>query len=132
MTEPSRESGPAAGLIQSAVRLGASLLGVLQIRGELLTTELDEEIQRGARVLLLGFATLLASILGLLVAGFVIVIVFWDTHRIAAALGVLTAFVATAVGCGLALRREVRTRPRFLGASRTEIARDIEQLRRRL
>jgi uncharacterized membrane protein YqjE len=132
VAEPLREPGPAAGLIQSAVRLGGSLLGVLQIRGELLTTEVDEEIQRGARVLLLGFATLLASILVVLVAGFVIVIVFWDTHRIAAALGVLAVFVLTAAGCGLALRREVKTRPRFLGASRDEIARDIEQLRERL
>ena len=132
MAGPLHESGPAASLLQSAVRLGGTLLGVLQVRSELLTTEVEQEIERGAKVLLLGFATLLASILGLLVAGFVVVIVFWDTHRIAAAAGVLTAFVATAVGCGLALRREVKRRPKFLGGSRDELARDIEHLRRRL
>jgi uncharacterized membrane protein YqjE len=132
MAGPLHESGPAASLLQSAVRLGGTLLGVLQVRSELLTTEVEQEIERGAKVLLLGFATLLASILGLLVAGFVVVIVFWDTHRIAAAVGVLTAFVATAVGCGLALRREVKNRPKFLGGSRDELARDIEHLRRRL
>jgi uncharacterized membrane protein YqjE len=132
VAEPLHERGPTVGLLQSVVRMGGSLLGALQVRSELLTTEIDEEIQRGAKVLLLGFATLLAAILGLLVAGLVIVIVFWDTHRTAAALGVLFAFVATAVGCGLALRREVRHRPRFLGATRDELARDVDRIRRRM
>jgi uncharacterized membrane protein YqjE len=132
VAEPLHESGPAASLLRSAVRLGATLLGMLQVRGELLTTEVEQEIERGAKVLLLGFATLLAAILGLLVAGFVIVIVFWDTHRIGAAVAVLTAFVATAAGCGLALRREVKNRPKFLGASRDELARDLDRLRQRL
>ena len=45
---------------------------------------------------------------------------------------VLTAFVATAAGCGLALRREVKNRPKFLGGSRDELARDVERLRQRL
>ena len=121
--------GPAAHLLRSAVRLGGTLLGVLQTRAELLTTEVEQEIARGSKVLLLGFATLLASILGLLVAGFVIVVVFWETHRIAAALCVLGTFAATAIGCGLALRREVKSRPRFLGATRDELARDVSRLR---
>jgi len=57
------------------------------------------------------------------------VIVFWDTHRIGAAVAVLLAFAATALGCGLALRNEVKSRPRFLGATRDELARDVSRLR---
>src|SRR5678815_1127012 len=87
MTEPSsHSSGPATHLLRSAVRLGGTLLGVLHTRSELLTTEVEQAMHRGSKVLLLGFATLLASILGLLVAGFLVVIVFWDTHRIGACL----------------------------------------------
>jgi uncharacterized membrane protein YqjE len=128
MTEP-LHTGPASHLLQSAVRLGGTLLGVLQTRGDLLATELEQAMLRGSRALLLGFATLLAAIHALLVAGFVVVVVFWDTHRIAAALCVFAAFAATALGCGLAVWREIKTRPRFLGATRDELERDIARLR---
>ena len=121
--------GPASHLLQSAVRLGGTLLGVLQTRGDLLATEVEQAMLRGSRMLLLGFATLLAGILALLVAGFVVVVVFWDTHRIAAALGVLATFAAAAIGCGLAVRHEIKSKPRFLGATRDELERDIQRLR---
>jgi len=129
MAEPLHTSGPATHLLRSAVRLGGTLLGVLQTRSELLTTEVEQAMERGSKVLLLGFATMLASILGLLVAGFLVVIVFWDTHRIGAAVGVLLAFAATAIGCGLALRHEVKSRPGFLSATREALARDVSRLR---
>jgi uncharacterized membrane protein YqjE len=111
------------------VRLGGTLLGMLQTRGDLLATEVEQAMLRGSRMLLLGFATLLSGILALLVAGFVVVVVFWDTHRIAAALAVLAAFAAAAIGCGLAVRHELKSRPRFLGATRDELERDIQRLR---
>src|SRR5262245_5522603 len=122
-------SGPATNLLRSAVRLAGTLLGAVQTRGELLTTEIEQEIGRAARILLLGFATLLAAILGLLVAGFLVVVVFWNTHRIGATIAVLLAFVATAVGCGLVLQRELKARPKFLASTRVELARDVERLR---
>jgi uncharacterized membrane protein YqjE len=128
MAEP-LHTGPASHLLQSAVGLGRTLLGVLQTRGDLLATEVEQEILRGSRMLLLGFATLLAAILALLVAGFVVVVVFWDTHRIAAALCVFATFAATALGCGLAIRREIKSKPRFLGATRDELVRDVARLR---
>jgi uncharacterized membrane protein YqjE len=125
----SRHTGPASHLLQSAVRLGGTLLGVLQTRGDLLATEVEQAMLRGSRTLLLGFATLLATVLALLVAGFVVVVVFWDTHRIAAALGVFGTFAAAAIGCGLAVRHEIKSKPRFLGATRDELERDIKRLR---
>jgi len=129
MADSASTSGPASNLLQSAVRLAGTLLGAVQTRGELLTTEIEQEIGRAARVLLLGFATLLAAILGLLVAGLLVVVVFWNTYRIGATVAVLLVFAATAVGCGLALRRELRARPRFLASTRDELARDVERLR---
>jgi len=129
MAESASTSGPATNLLQSAVRLAGTLLGAVQTRGELLTTEIEQEIGRAARVLMLGFATLLAAILGLLIAGFLVVVVFWDTHRIGATIAVLIAFVATAAGCGLVLRREIRARPKFLASTRVELTKDVERLR---
>jgi len=111
------------------VQLFGTVMEAAQTRAELLTTEIEEEIQRVARLLLLGFAGLLAAILGALIAGFVVVIVFWDTHRVAAALSVLAVFALAAVICGLAVRRELRANPRLLEATRAELARDVARLR---
>jgi uncharacterized membrane protein YqjE len=122
--------GAASQLLRSAVQLLGTVVEAVQTRAELLTTEVEEEIERIARVLLLGMATLLAGILGALIAGFVVVLVFWDTHRLAAALAVMTVFLLAAAICGFAVRRELRARPRLFEATRTELARDVARLRR--
>jgi uncharacterized membrane protein YqjE len=121
--------GAASQLLRSAVQMLGTLVEAVQTRAELLTTEVEEEIQRVARVLLLGVAALLAGILGALIGGFVVVLVFWDTHRLAAALAVLGVFLLAAAFCGFAVRRELRARPRLFEATRTELARDVARLR---
>jgi uncharacterized membrane protein YqjE len=123
-------AGPVSQLLRSAVQLFGTVMEAVQTRAELLTTEVEEEIQHVARLLLLGFAALLAGILGALVAGFVVVILFWDTYRLAAALAVLGVFLLAAAICGLAVRRELRARPRLFEATRTELARDVARLRK--
>jgi uncharacterized membrane protein YqjE len=128
MADPA--AGPASQLLRSAVQLFGTVVEAAQTRAELLTTEVEEEIQRVARLLLLGVAALLAGILGALIAGFVVVIVFWDTHRVAAALFVFVVFALAAVICGLAVRRELRAKPRLLEATRAELARDVARLRK--
>ena len=125
--------GAASRLLRFAVQLLGTIVQAVQTRAELLTTEVEEEFERVGRVLLLGMATLLAGILGALIAGFVVVLVFWDTHRLAAALGVLGVFLVGAALCGLAVRRELHARPRrLLEATLTELARDVAWLRRQL
>jgi uncharacterized membrane protein YqjE len=130
MSDSGTAGGPASQLLRSAVQLFGTVMEAAQTRAELLTTEVEEEIQRVARVLLLGFAALLAGILGALIAGFVIVIVFWDTHRVGAALSVLGVFLLAAAICGMAVRRELRARPRLFDATRAELARDVARLRK--
>ncbi len=129
MVDPA-SSGPASQLLRSAVQLFGTLMEAVQTRAELLTTEVEEEIQRVARLLLLGFAALLAGILGALIAGFVVVILFWDTHRVAAALAVLGVFLLAAAVCGVAVRRELQAGPRLLESTRAELARDVARLRK--
>jgi len=124
--------GAASRLLRSALHLLDTVVQAVQTRAELLTTEVEEEFERLGRVLLLGMATLLAGALGALIAGFVVVLVFWETHRLAAALGVLGVFVLGAALCGLAVRRELRARPRLFEATLTELARDVARLRRLL
>ncbi|MGE5339185.1 MAG: phage holin family protein, partial [Gemmatimonadota bacterium] len=110
--------GPATNLLRSLVQLGGTLLAVAQTRVELLTTELSEDLERGLRILLWAMVGLLAGILGLLLAGITVVIYFWDTHRMAAALGVTAVFLILSAIAGLAFRRQLRQKPRLLDATR--------------
>ena len=89
MADQTASARPASQLLRSAVQLFGSVLAAAQTRAELLTTEVEEEIERVARRLLLGFTALLTGILGALLGGSIVVLVFWDTHRVAAAFAVL-------------------------------------------
>lgn len=122
--------GPATSLLRSLVQLGGTLLAVAQTRVELLTTELSEDLERGLRILLWAMLGLLAGIVGLLLAGITVVIYFWDTHRMAAAVGVTAVFLLLAAVAGLVFRGHLQAKPRLLDATRTELHRDVAALRR--
>jgi uncharacterized membrane protein YqjE len=125
-TEP---LGPATNLLRSATRLCGTLLAMLQTRVELLTTEISEDLERGVRILLWGLVAMLAAVLSLLLAGVTLIVYYWDTHRMAAALGVTVAFAALSAVAAWIARARLREKPGPLGASRTELRRDVAALR---
>ena len=85
MSDGEQQGGPAANLLRSLVGLGGTLLAAAETRVELLTTEISEDLERGVQLLLWAFVALLAGILGALLAGVTIIVYFWDSHRIGAA-----------------------------------------------
>ena len=120
------------GLFHSVSTLLATLIGIAQTRFELLTTELQEEIQRAAGLIGWGFITLLAAGVGLIFIGVTIIVTYWDTNRVAAALWVTGGFLALAVIAVTVLIVRVRSRPRLMDATRTELAKDRAELESRL
>jgi uncharacterized membrane protein YqjE len=130
MDRPDESPGPASNLLRSSVGLLGSFLSIAQTRVDLLTTELQEEVQRAGKMLLAAFAALLAAVLGLLLLGLSVVVFFWDTHRLGATLGVAAVFLGGAVAAAWIARNEIRERPRLLDSTRSELARDVAELRR--
>jgi uncharacterized membrane protein YqjE len=122
-------AGPAGSLLQSVVRLAGNLLAAVETRVDLFATELREDGERGMRLLAWAIAALMLGIFAVLLAGVTVIIVFWDTYRIAAAVGVTAVFLAAALGCGLVVRRQLRERPRVLDATRSELRKDVAALR---
>jgi uncharacterized membrane protein YqjE len=122
-------AGPAGSLLQSVVRLAGNLLAAVETRVDLFATELREDGERGMRLLAWAIAALMLGIFAVLLAGVTVIIAFWDTYRMAAAVGVTAVFVAAAVGCGLVVRRQLRERPRVLDATRSELRKDVAALR---
>ena len=122
--------GPATNLLRSLVQLGGTLLAVAQTRVELLTTEISEDLERAIRILFWALGALMAGILGVLMVGFTVVIYFWDTHRMAAAVAVTAVFLLAALLAGLVFRKRLHEKPRLLDATRTELHRDVTALQR--
>ena len=122
-------TGPAGNLLHSVVRLAGSLLAAAETRLDLFATELKEDGERGLRLLAWALAAVLTAIFGVLLAGITVIIVFWDSHRVAAAVGVTAVFVAAAAVCALVLRRRLREKPRLLDATRGELAKDVAAIR---
>jgi uncharacterized membrane protein YqjE len=111
------------------IRLAGSLLESVGTRVDLFATELREDGERGVRLMAWALAALLTAILGALMAGVTLIIVFWDTHRVTAAAGVTAAFLVAAVACAAAFRRRLREKPRLLDATRSELQKDVAALR---
>ena len=126
----SESPGPATSLLRSVTQLCGTLLAMLQTRVELLTTEISEDVERGVQILLWGLVAALAAVLALLLAGVTLILCFWDTHRLLAAVGVTVAFLVLSAVAAWVARSRLQERPRFLDASRTELVRDVAALRR--
>ncbi len=123
--------GPATNLLRSLVQLVGTLLALLQARAELLTTEISEDLERGIQILLWTFVTVLCGVLAALLFGVSLIVYFWDTHRLAAALSVTGAFLLISLFAGSVLRKRLQEKPRLLDSSRAELERDVAFLKRR-
>lgn len=132
--EPHVTSGPrpVAGLFQSLNQLLATLIAIVHTRLELLTTELQEEVRHVGAILLWAFVAAFAAMMGLFLIALAVIFVFWDTHRLTAALVMVGLFLGVTVVAGLILRHKLRTKPPLLDDTLAELAKDRDQLKARL
>jgi len=119
---------PEAGLFASLRRTLATLLELGHARLELVTVEIEEQIEHAAAVLLWSITAVFFASLAVLVLALTIVIAFWDTHRLLAAGAVTAALAGVAVIALLVVRAKLRNRPRLLSATVGELKRDAAAL----
>jgi uncharacterized membrane protein YqjE len=127
-----RDPGPVAGLFQSMSNFVATLVAIAHTRLQLLTTEIQEEVQEVAQLLIWSFVALFAAMMALFLGALTIIFVFWDTHRILAALIMTGAFLLIAAIGGIMLMRRLKAKPPMLDATLAELAKDRDQLRARM
>jgi uncharacterized membrane protein YqjE len=129
--EPDHAPGPIRSLIASLANVLASLIGIVQTRLELFSTELHEEARNAASVLLWAFIAVLAAGMTLFLGALALIFAFWDTHRVLVSLLVTGAFLAIALVAALMVRARLKGRGRPFDATLAELAKDGEQLRAR-
>lgn len=110
-------------------RLGASLLAMLQTRLELAAVELEEESQRLLGYVLLSLLALFLCGIAIVLFALLVVVLFWDSYRIQAVLGMALLFAGAGALIGIRVRASFAAKPRLLGATLGELNKDINYVR---
>lgn len=116
------------GIAESAARLAATLLAIVQTRIELAATEVEEESLRYFSYLLLALAAMFCIGLAIVLGTLLIVVLYWDTNRIGVLLVLTILFAFAGVVIGLRVRSRYRGKPKLLTHTVTELSRDGEML----
>jgi len=93
---PDRDAGGGT-LRGTLARLTDSLLGLVRTRLELAAVEYTEERARVGQQLALMLAGIGCLLFALLFAAAAVIVIFWDTYRLVAILGVVVFFVGAGV-----------------------------------
>jgi uncharacterized membrane protein YqjE len=119
------------GLRTAAAQFAETLLGLGRTRLELAAVEFEEARARAAERLVLSLVAGLCFALAVLVASMLVVVLFWDTYRIAALCAVTIAYALLGLVAlwRLAVRKKSET-PAF-AATLAELERDREWLANR-
>ena len=124
-----QEGSARGGLLYSVKHLATSLLAAARTRLEILVTEIEEERVRLEQMLLVALVAVFCLGMGVVLSVFFVVVLFWDTHRLAAVGSLAGGFLALGVVLGLVLRDKAKSRPRLFAATRGELAKDQAVLR---
>lgn len=117
-----------SGLMGSVKRLVSTLASIVSTRLELLANELQEERLRLTQMLLFYLFALFCFGMGVMLLTVLIVVLYWDDHRIAVLGGLCVLFFVLGTLMATLLRNKAQSRPKLFSASLAELARDREQL----
>ena len=117
------------GLVDSLSRLWRSALGMLRTRLEILGTEIEEERIRFARLALAVAAIAFCLQMAVLLFVIFLVVLLWETHRLATLGAFAALFLAAGVVGMLVLKRRLARRPKMFASSLGEFLKDEERLK---
>ena len=108
--------------------MGATLVELLGARAELAVVELRQEGERKKEMIALAATGALFLALGLLVATVFVIVLFWDTHRLAAVGGMAILYFVLSAAAFVRLRHKAASNPPPFEATLREFAADRELL----
>jgi uncharacterized membrane protein YqjE len=118
------------GLFESLTALAATLVAIAHTRLDLLSSDLEEERAHLFSLLVLALAALFCLGVGVVLATLLLVVAFWDTHRLLV-LGMLAGlFLAVGISAWVFAIHKAKTKPRLFAASMSELLKDRQHLTR--
>jgi uncharacterized membrane protein YqjE len=116
------------GLLSSLKNLTISLIAIVHTRLELISTDLEEGRERFISLLALAFISLFSLCFGAVMLTILVVVVFWDTHRLLV-MGSLTGlFIIIGAAIGALVVRRLKRMPRMFEASLAELIKDHQEM----
>jgi uncharacterized membrane protein YqjE len=106
-------------------RLIGTLVSMLQTRLELITIELEEELLRVSSCFFLALCTLFFAGITVLLGLFLVIVLFWDAHRIGILITMMSLFGVLSVACGFWLKHRFFSKPFLLEQSMAELKKDV-------
>jgi len=119
-----REGAGSGGLLHSIRHLASSLLTAGRTRLDILATEIEEERMRLEQMLLVAMSAVFCIGMGTALIAVYVVVLFWETHRLAAVGFLAAGFLAAGALLGWSLRYQAKSRPKLFAATRGELAKD--------
>ena len=120
------------GLLSSLTTLASTLVAIAHTRLDLLVADLEEDREHVLSLLVLALTALFCLGVGVVLATILLVVAFWDTHRLLV-LGTLTGcFLVAGIAAWGRLRYKTKTKPRLFATSLSELLKDQDQLASRL
>jgi uncharacterized membrane protein YqjE len=108
------------------------LMSMLSTRVELAALDAEAHLEATLRAMMLTFIAVVLSLITFAFIGVIVIVVCWDSHRIAAATGVLVAYASIAIICSIQARSAWRRRPAAFDATLHELDLDRAAFRSRL
>lgn len=119
---------PLQGRGPSPKRLSAAFLGLLHSHVELFGIELQEQKNRSLNMLLFAGLALVFALLLLLGLSALVLILVWDSYRLAGVIGLCGFYAVATLFCALRLRDAITDETSPFSATLEELARDRERL----
>ena len=116
-------------IIETVGRIGGTLFAMVETRLELAALEIEEETQRLIGYFMLALLALILFGIALVLVALTIILIFWDTYRLQAALGLAALFAVAASVIGFKLKAAFATRPRMLASTVAELNKDVHFFR---
>ena len=117
------------GLLESLRMLGDGLLASVQDRVALLGIELQEEKLRLIQLLVWFSAAMVTGVMVLVLGSLTLVVIFWDSARVAVLVGLTVVYVVLLTVIVVRLRRLLTSHPLPFAASLTELEADRQCIR---
>jgi len=123
-----RTSGGSKGLLESLTTLAGTLVAIAHTRLDLLSADLEEERAHLLSLLVLTLAALFCLGIGVVLVTILLVVAFWDTHRLLALGALAGLYLVIGMGVWVFVLHKARTKPRLFAASLSELFKDRQQL----
>ena len=105
------------------------ILSMISTRLELASIDVEAHLQSTLVAMFTTFIAVVLALVAFTFVGVVVIVVFWDTHRLAAALGVLAAYGGLALFIALWARSAWNARPAAFAATLHELELDRSAFR---